>query len=261
MLVWRVSLMTIINIIISRFQLFIKLYTIELQTLVLILLFVIFYLICALLHKPFIYPNINPGLTPKQSLNTSKYTQNRNYSTKSKVTSILIPISLAPKDITDQFGHKIAVTGTIGTALTYQDMFKMIPIDTPKNPKSTNIFHNRLFVAWDIETVAVGHNKAERVYIISWVVRKGKTVESGIVSNLKTKFWDEDNQIILIREFLKDMIATVVKVNGREPKELNLYAHNSGIFDLHVIIKYLVNIHLETTKNMPTIIADKSNDI
>lgn len=42
-----------------------------------------------------------------------------------------------------------------------------------------------------------------------------------------------------------------------------MYAHNSGLFDLHLIIKLLLKFHLQSSKNAPSplITADANNDI
>jgi len=45
------------------------------------------------------------------------------------------------------------------------------------------------------------------------------------------------------------------------PKELYVYAHNSGLFDLHVLLADLTKLHTQHRKMIPQIIADNQNDI
>jgi len=83
-------------------------------------------------------------LTPKGGIKDIFKQSKRHYSRK-KAKATLLPITLKPEDLTKEFQYKIAVTGTFGKRVIYQDIFKAIPQETPKNPKSTAIFHNRLF--------------------------------------------------------------------------------------------------------------------
>jgi hypothetical protein len=88
----------------------------------------------------------NIGLTIKRSLTSFKSDQQkRHYSTK-KSKSMLVQATLKEKDLSIDFKHKTAVTGIQGTNITYNDIFKIIPIDTPKR-ENTTIFHNGLFAA------------------------------------------------------------------------------------------------------------------
>ena len=83
-------------------------------------------------------------LTPKGRFKDLFKQSKRHYSRK-KSKATLLPITLKPEDLTKDFQYKIAVTGTFGKRVIYQDIFKAIPRETPKNPKSTTIFHNGLF--------------------------------------------------------------------------------------------------------------------
>ena len=198
------------------------------------------------------------GLTDKGSIKGPKFDQSKRHYAAKKAKSTLLPITLKPADIPEGFDYKLAVTGVQGTRLTYQDIFKIIPID--KTIKRAKIFHNGLFATWDVERVADSKG-VECPYMISWTVRKGSAYDRGVVYTLR-KWHLEDNKVELIEQFLKGLLNRVKLVNGGPTKELFLYAHNSGLFDIHVILKSLITIYSkERKKEIPTIIADNQNDI
>ena len=199
------------------------------------------------------------SLITKGKAQSPNFKQSKRHYSSKKNKSTLIPIRLKPEDIPEGFDYKLAVTGTFGTRLTYQDMYKIIPIDKPK-ASTTPIFHNRLFVTWDRETLQ-NDSGLESAYMISFYVRKGSKVERGLVRNI-SKWKTEEGQVTLVEDFLTDILAKVELVNGAPAKELYLYAHNSGLFDTHIIIKALMKVYSKgDNKAIPTIIADNINDI
>ena len=151
----------------------------------------------------------------------------------------------------------LPITGSYSPKVGYDDMYKAVAIKTPATTTSRQ-FHNSVFVGWDIETMAV--DKVERAYIISWVVSKGSIMETGLSINIASDFASPEKQLKLVQEFLTN-VTKCIKNIGQNPKNTYFYAHNSGLFDLHVIIPRLIKIHAANSKIMPEIIADNSNDI
>lgn len=177
-------------------------------------------------------------------------------------TSSRLPLTLKSEDlnlIEMDADRALALTGTFSPKQGYTDHFKAVCVDKEVS-KYTAQFHNRIFVAWDIETLAV--NGVERAYIISWVVSKGNIMESGVCNHFHSDWKSEEGQLLLTKEFFKGLEVSVSKIRrGKIPKTLYLYAHNSGLFDLHVLLPSILKIHGESSKMLPSLISDRENDI
>ena len=168
-------------------------------------------------------------------------------------------LNLNPNFKTEIANFTLPLTGTNSPKHGYDTNYKAIAkLNIPK--ASTNQFHNRLVVGWDIETLAI--NQVETAYIISWVVTKGNKRLRGVVTNISSDWMRSEKQLKMVEEFLIKLILDIKKLNrDKNPRTVYIYAHNSGIFDLHVVIPIFMKIHIANTKMIPEIIADKDNDI
>lgn len=174
-----------------------------------------------------------------------------------------IPLTLTTKDLNladFNASRALALTGTFSPKVGYSDHFNAVATDKAFRVNYAQ-FHNRLFVAWDIETLAI--NGVERAYIASWVVSLGnKPLETGVCNHLLLDWKSEEGQLHLTKEIMSGIAVSIRKLaGGKLPKTVYIYAHNSGLFDLHVLLPYIIKIHNEESKLIPSLISDRENDI
>jgi len=67
----------------------------------------------------------------------------------------------------------------------------------------------------------------------------------------------------LVEGFLKGLMKDIKLLVGpnRKVQTVNLFAHNAGLFDLHVIMERLVIFHTNPAGLMPQVVRDAHNDI
>lgn len=75
--------------------------------------------------------------------------------------------------------------------------------------------------------------------------------------------FDEKHIEIGLSNMMANIQRTLSEYCPSYKDSVYMYAHNSGLFDIHLIIKYLLKFHTQSSKRVasPLIIADNNNDI
>jgi len=99
--------------------------------------------------------------------------------------------------------------------------------------------------------------------MVSWAVfYQGKTL-SGVHTIMDNLFTNVEENNFKLTTYIMDGILKdcYLITDGKLPGRVFMFAHNSGLFDLHVVIQSLVKLHYNESGLIPTIITDNSNDI
>jgi hypothetical protein len=75
--------------------------------------------------------------------------------------------------------------------------------------------------------------------------------------------FDEKHMEIGVSNMLANIQSDFTHYCPSYKDPIYIYAHNSGLFDIHLVIKYLLKFHTQSSKRVasPQIIADNNNDI